>query len=493
MSFVATHPPRSEQERQITALAEGFGALLRSSQKFAVLEKELRSRLSLARNEYINLLNKVGDRTSHEIHVCEKLHPDNIKSTTVSVPLDVTQWISPAEEASVITPVEVKAISRGVQTWRRVGGVVATNGANGISNSMEKDFTTVGVQGRLHCPFTSPSKRPGTTPRDTCGRADLDPIKAQRAVDAPSSVGCTSAKDSAITPRCPIRYLENHSPEELAQYFEGHKHDLPRSHALCIQRYQKDSQSLRQIDEKYGDMVTMIKGLGQYHKPYLEGDAKDVETRKVDGDKSDMARIRNWADDVNNQSGDTLNAEENLEQLQVGQNDNENDDERKSHFERQPLREVRLGESPSRPWGIHVPLSRRISPVAPMANTSEQVKPPHPTIEPGLSASGKLGPSQCPFGSGKMKYDNPAIKIENATDEQQPVRRDPSPPSKPQNPEEPAPQREETSHPENGAAQPVVNPCASSMVFNGPVFFGFSADDTAALLQRLSVTSDVLK
>lgn len=51
MSFVATLPPRSEQERQIIALAEGFGALLRSSQKFAVLEKELRSRLSLAREE----------------------------------------------------------------------------------------------------------------------------------------------------------------------------------------------------------------------------------------------------------------------------------------------------------------------------------------------------------------------------------------------------------------------------------------------------------
>lgn len=447
--------------------------------------------------QYINLLNKLGDRTAHEIHVCEKLHPDNIQSTTVSVPLDVTQWISPAEEASIISPVEVKAISRGVQTWRRVGGVVAANGSRVISNAMEKDFTTVGTQGKLHCPFAAPNNKPEQgNSRDTCGRADLDPIRAQREADAPSSVGMPSVNGSTVTPRCPIRYLENHSPEEVAQYFESHKHDLPRSHAICIQRYQKDSQSLRQIDQKYGNMVTMIQGLGQYHKPYLEGDDKELEEKKDAAVGSDMARIRNWADDVNNQSGSTLNVDANDGNLQSDRDfEVDEDDERKSHFERQPLREVRLGESPSRPWGIHIPLSHRISPAGRLPDTNEQVKAPQSVTEPEPHIPNKSKPLQCPFSGGKIKQENATMNIEKATDERQPDRRTSSAAAKPPAPENPAPTKpeRETNLPEHITAQPVVNPSASAMVFNGPVFFGFSADDTAALLQRFSTSSESFK
>ncbi|KAK3060873.1 hypothetical protein LTR53_019968, partial [Teratosphaeriaceae sp. CCFEE 6253] len=29
---------------------------------------------------------------------------------------------------------------------------------------------------------------------------------------------------------CPIRFMDQHSPEEVATYFEKHKHELPRSH-----------------------------------------------------------------------------------------------------------------------------------------------------------------------------------------------------------------------------------------------------------------------
>lgn len=87
------------------------------------------------------------------------------------------------------------------------------------------------------------------------------------------------------------------------------------------------------------------------------------------------------------------------------------------------------------------------------------------------------------------------MNIEKATDERQPDRRTSSAAAKPPAPENPAPTKpeRETNLPEHITAQPVVNPSASAMVFNGPVFFGFSADDTAALLQRFSTSSESFK
>jgi len=61
--------------------------------------------------------------------------------------------------------------------------------------------------------------------------------------------------------------MDQHSPEEIAKYFENHKHEIPRSHAICVNRFQRNGESMRQIDEKYGNLVNMIQGLGQKHKP----------------------------------------------------------------------------------------------------------------------------------------------------------------------------------------------------------------------------------
>ncbi|KAI5289182.1 hypothetical protein KEM54_004276 [Ascosphaera aggregata] len=498
MYHVAVQSSRNEQERQITALAEGFGALLRSSQKFAVLEKELRSRLSFARDEYINLLNKIGDRSAHEYHVCEKLHPDNISSTTVPVLLDVTQWISPAEEAAIITPAEVKAISKGVQTWKRVGGVVsAANGSAGraVSSGLERDFTTTGVQGKLQCPFTAENHgRVDSKHRDTCGRPGLDPIKVQRNDGTSSSVGAPSAKGSAVaTARCPIRYLDDHSPEEVAKYFESHKHDLPRSHAICIQRYQKDSQSLRQIDQKYGNMVTMIQGLGQYHKPYLEGDEKVSGDRK-DAENADN-RIRHWADDVHEKSGSTLHVDGDPEQLLAEGGNNKDDmEERDGRFERPLLREVRLGESPSRPWGIHVPLSHRIAPAESLPTHPNRAKESQPVIKPSSPEPHGKDPSGRSFSKGKAEDQHalrqPVVEQSRKMDafelDEQPVRSGSSPPARKDSSGKTDLHERGSVKPEPVDVSPVFNPVARSMVFNGPVFFGFSADDTAALLQRLA-------
>ena len=53
------------------------------------------------------------------------------------------------------------------------------------------------------------------------------------------------------------------------QYFEKHKHELPRSHEVCINRFQSNAQSIEELDRKYGDLVSMIQGLGQKHQDYL--------------------------------------------------------------------------------------------------------------------------------------------------------------------------------------------------------------------------------
>ena len=54
---------------------------------------------------------------------------------------------------------------------------------------------------------------------------------------------------------CPIRFLDQHSPEEVATYFEKHKHELPRSHEVCVRRYQKNEEQIRKLDAKYGSPV----------------------------------------------------------------------------------------------------------------------------------------------------------------------------------------------------------------------------------------------
>ncbi|KAI5294907.1 hypothetical protein KEM52_002891 [Ascosphaera acerosa] len=568
----AVQHPRPEQERQVAALAEGFGALLRSAQKYAVLEKELRSRLSFARDEYIKLLNRIGDRSAHEYHICEKIHPDNISATTVPVPLDVTKWISPAEEAGIITQMEVKAVSKAIQTWKRVGGASAAKANRFAPAGLEKDFTTAGgVRGKLQCPFaaavaskvgsavanangngtgtgianaptidaSADGRSPGAA-NTPCGQPvavapshDSPQLQSKRNADGASSSigGATSVKGSSsiVTNRCPIRHLEDQSPEEVAQYFEAHKHDLPRSHAICIERIQKNAHCIRQIDQKYGDMVTMIQGLGQYHKRYLDGSASAVgnedhkETAAVPPQHAarlsteGVDRICSWADDVKEQSGSTLVHDPEHEvkpghrRSSTPQDDKEHlveDTEREGHFVRPVLREVRLGESPSRPWGVHVPLSHRLAspqaeaPVAVSRGVDDGLagtEPARPHSQPDtaakcpfdrmgatdpyanvISSTGKDGAQ--PAGKHRNQGQHRTIKATaHGKDEQQgesPLPQYTTPRRPPARSSDGFDQR----HSASSSDRPVV--------FNGPVFIGYSADEVARLLHHLPASSE---
>jgi hypothetical protein len=270
-----------------------------------------------------------------------------------------------------------------------------------LNPPLEKDFTTQGVRGNLQCPFAK------ALPTPPSGSKDIDPIKTDLLPDhlsPPPSVTGSAGK-------CPIRFLDQQSPEKVAQYFQEHKHEIPRSHEICVKRYQTNSESIRQLDAKYGNLVSMIQGLGAKHQPYL---------KETEMDRTSTERVEQWAEAV----GEPDDAVE--------------DDDRTGHFERS-LRDVRLGESPSRPWGIQVPVEE----------TAKAVSEPELTESPQKP---REIPAQCPFSKSRT--------------------------------------RAETAAESHKASQ---TSSRTGIVFKGPVFFGYSADDAIRMMQAGISFGDSIK
>ena len=185
-----------------------------------------------------------------------------------------------------------------------------------------------------------------------------DPIAAEFHSPPPSSV------NNSLT-KCPIRFLDQHSPEEVAEYFRNHKHEIPRSHELCVKRYQSNAESIRQLDAKYGNLVSMIQGLGIKHQPIL--------AHSKDGDKqgSVVDKVEQWAEAVNTTSNDAM------KEMKEMNDQDQVISPRESHFDR-PLKDIRVGESPSRPWGISIPLHEHYPPKTPALSVKGD---PNPTTK----------------------------------------------------------------------------------------------------------------
>jgi hypothetical protein len=313
-----------------------------------------------------------------------------------------------------------------------------------VHEDLEHDFTTPGVQGNLQCPFARMAEN-GLQPTLTIGTAD--PIAAEF---HPDQASVHSNPQSAQTPgKCPIRFLDQHSPEEVAKYFENHKHEIPRSHEICVKRYQQNEQSIRQLDAKYGNLVNMIQGLGVKHKQYLPGDEQNEQLRK---EKGSVEAVEKWADDVSHKSLEPV-----LEQPPQKDRIPE-EEERKPHFERS-LHEVRVGESPSRPWGIFVPAAQKPSKSAILSDRgTEPVDLARSEITNPKSA--KEGPAKkCPVDHGLRGAMPNTAGLRSA--------------------------RDDTGTRAGGkdtSSQPHI-------VFNGPVFFGYSVEQAAALLQFANLAS----
>lgn len=313
---------------------------------------------------------------------------------------------------------------------------------SGNHEDLEHDFTTRGVQGNLQCPFVRLAEN-GQQPVLTNGQAD--PIAAEF---HPDQVSIHTNPRSAQAPdKCPIRFLDQHSPEEIAKYFEKHKHEVPRSHAICVKRYQQNEQSIRQLDAKYGNLVNMIQGLGVKHKQYLPGDEQNGLLRKEQGS---VEAVEKWADGLSHKSLDPISEQHAQEE------DIPAEEERKPHFERS-LREVRVGESPSRPWGISVPAAQKPSQSAILSDRgTEPVDLARSKIT--IPKSVEEEPARkCPVDHGLHSAMPNTAGLRTGRDD---------------------------SGIKTGGKDVSPQP---HIVFNGPVFFGYSAEQVAALLQSTNL------
>ncbi|PNH47756.1 hypothetical protein VD0004_g614 [Verticillium dahliae] len=389
-----------------------------------------------------------------------------------------------------------------------------------MSTALEQDFTIEGKKGQLQCPFSAAATpkpdmvnghvhdgSPEHGLQDTTPHHSADPICAAMLEEATSQ----QAQSSGNAAKCPIRYLDQHSPEEIAHYVETHKHELPRSHEVCVRRYQRSEDQIRKLDAKYGNLVSMVQGLSTLHKPMLPTSQMQEEI-----DKASNERVENWAHAV------TSDATDDIEEVNSTppEQPNDADDERQGHFDR-PLKEVRVGESPSRPWGISVPvyethrfededgppLSPPPAPVV-MPTSSQGLPTPagHPT--PAKAPGGK-----CPFDHTKLAAvmngldaSPPAYPKTDEGKDPEPQQLPATPPLRPVTPPakaQPAPPSlpkttfappQPTFVPQSAYApqQPTfINPSAESlkpggpqMVFTGPVFIGYPIEQAIQFMQH---------
>ncbi|KAJ5109769.1 hypothetical protein N7532_002414 [Penicillium argentinense] len=380
------------------------------------------------------------------------------------------------------------------------------------SVSLEQDFTTNGTQGSLHCPFSKPrSPRPGGSVQnghpqngdgpkirvDTCGNPDLDPIKAEQDERRPSTTPSARTSGSRCpVSRCPIRFLDQHSPEEIAEYVERHKHEIPRSHAICVKRYQRDPQNMRQLDAKYGGLINMISGLSAKHQAFLPQQANG--NGDAASHSASTGRVEKWAENVDpttpvapHENG--IENGEDRSAADIGEGEEDDDNNRKSHFDR-PLREVRVGESPSRPWGIPVPLAEQPSASVPFSGSvsgpmaglmSPPAAPPDALdASPGKASTKPAG--RCPFGHGAPKPEPEAEKPASPwanwgkSIKEEPVASHPGVDPGAQQAQQ---TQTQTQRPTEEASK--TEPPPAHVTFNGPVFFGYSAEQTASLMQQL--------
>lgn len=348
-----------------------------------------------------------------------------------------------------------------------------------MSTTLEQDFTVEGKKGHLQCPFSKPATASGSGGHedhvpDTTPHHSADPICAAMYEETTSQHAATNGSQGAG--KCPIRYLDKHSPEEIAHYVETHKHELPRSHEVCLRRYQRNEDQIKKIDSKYGDIVSMIEGLGQLHQPMLP-EAEDP-LRQSDVDQASNERVENWAQAVSVNT----HPEDSHEIAQV-------DDGRESHFDR-PMKEVRVGESPSRPWGISVPV---YEPSGQDEDEQPMSPPPAPVRMPSSSNSAQtpVKPAgKCPFDHTKLSSFAGIVPDAVLNEAQCPIT--PGPPSQPQF----TPMEDTTSHPPPAQSFSPSQPAfispemtkgssnAPQMIFTGPVFIGYPMEQAIQFMNQ---------
>lgn len=372
--------------------------------------------------------------------------------------------------------------SSGVKIWA---------GKSADPADLERDFTTPGTPGGLGCPFAAAKSaasgrgnhRGSDTPRSSLSRLSFgrrsrkpsfhDPIKAEECVSSPMSPEKSIA---GLMPLCPIRFLDQHSPEEVARYFEKHQHEVPRSHEFCVKRFQENDDKVKDLNSKYANVVTMVQGLRKLHQPLLPNTEDIAVEAEEDGEDNiihtSASKVEQWASAV------SVSAQ--AEEPDVATDDGA----RETRFDRS-LKDVRVGESPSRPWGIPVPDEFHVDGIGVAQKSDITASPLVSSAEVEMPGNAPP-PIQCPFNGFKGVKEagllNPHI---GPTDTRQST--GDAPPSMPKA----AASASSSSATPHLRSAPELSSCESKavtqMVFNGPVFFGYSFDQAMSALKQSGV------
>ncbi len=362
--------------------------------------------------------------------------------------------------------------------------------ATTMTTVLEQDFTVEGKKGKLGCPFSTQKPGDAAPEADAAGEApDPTPHQSADPICAAMFEEVTSqpAPASGAAAQCPIRFLDQHSPEEIAHYVETHKHQIPRSHEVCVKRYQKSQEQIQKLDAKYGNLVSMINDLSKLHQPMLPSADADADAEAPDEvDRASNERVETWAQEVSASAG------QDPEHAEPAAPKDDGDLDREGRFGR-PLKEVRVGESPSRPWGISVPVYETESNVSfadvrPASLPAAPVRMPTP--EPAASESSKVPQPtarKCPFDHTKLnlaaavssppKETNKGSAAAPAADEMHTRPHTPlkhgAPPSSPPRAAFISPESSKTA-----LGQP------PQMLFTGPVFIGYPIEQAMQLMQQ---------
>lgn len=305
-----------------------------------------------------------------------------------------------------------------------------------------------------------------------------DPITAES-----RNQDTSSPPSVASIPKCPIRFLNQHSPEEVAEYFTKHKHEIPRSHETCVKRYQSNAESIRQLDAKYGNLVSMIEGLGAKHQPLLKTKPlPDTVPEMMGLEDTHVTKIKRWANEVDSGLNHATMGIAGLSHATMGDGDVFQSGEIRGRQPNPGLKDVKLGESPSRPWGIPIRPKKQSSMPYDQSEGCSRLRvdrTSRPRSRTGLSKRSRNDDySPSAHESYLCMYSACAFTLHNAYEDLEDLARHMLE-THVRHPTNPHPKR--PSH----TSSPEAKPEKAQVVFAGPVFFGYSADQAATLLQQL--------
>jgi hypothetical protein len=167
-------------------------------------------------------------------------------------------------------------------------------------------------------------------------------------------------------------------------------------------------------------------------------------------DRQSLEKVERWAENC------TENPEvQNDGPVTAASSTDDNVETRTSHFD-MPLKEIRVGESPSRPWGISVPY---VEGLASNSNVVEDEEFESPLLSQPMQGDKSffIDPNDPSTGKFALSASNGKYSADI--------------------PQQPLPV-------EDPLVLPTEKKAAPQMLFTGPIFFGYSVEQASTLIQK---------